>query len=88
MSEMLRLIIVFLMEAEIDFEVQKVENNIYIIYSPKLNGKMSVWYVKDSPSPKCPRLYSYLNNYKMDFASLDAKDYIRQISNIEFDLPI
>lgn len=81
MSEMLKKIISVLLAENVEFQISKM-GNCYTVYSSKLRGGASVWYVQDNFMMDAPRFYSYKNNYKRGFVFSRHQDYITIITDI------
>lgn len=81
MSEMFKKIINVLLAENIDFEITQ-KSDRYVIYSTILKNTMKAWCIIDNPLTNSPRVYNYINNYKLGFAFSRYQNYITVVSNI------
>lgn len=85
MSEMFKKIINVLLAENIDFEITQKSDH-YVICSTILKNTMNAWYIIDNPLTNSPRVYNYINNYKLGFAFSRYQDYITVVNNIVIGL--
>ena len=85
MSEMFKKIINVLLAENINFEISQ-EYDHYVIHSTILKNTMNAWYIIDNPLTNSPRVYNYINNYKLGFAFSRYQDYITVVSNVVISL--
>ena len=85
MSEMFKKIINVLLSKNIDFEITQKSDH-YVICSTILKNTMKTWYIIDNPLTNSPRVYNYINNYKLGFAFSRYQDYITVVSNVVIGL--
>lgn len=85
MSDMFKKIINVLLAENIDFEITQKSDH-YIICSTILKNTMNVWYIIDNPLTNSPRVYNYINNYKLGFAFSRYQDYITVVNNVVIGL--
>lgn len=81
MSEMFKKIINVLLAENIDFQISQAYDH-YVVRSTVLKGKVSAWYITDNPLTNSPRVYNYINNYKLGFAFSRYQDYITVVNNV------
>ena len=85
MSEMFKKIINVLLMKNIYFEITQKSDH-YVICSTILKNTMKAWYIIDNPLTNSPRVYNYINNYKLGFAFSRYQDYITVVSNVVIGL--
>ena len=81
MSDMFKKIINVLLAGNIDFEITQ-KSDYYVICNTILKNTMNAWYIIDNPLTNSPRIYNYINNYKLGFAFSRYQDYITVVSNV------